>query len=30
MPSVAVLAFVDMSPQKDQDYFSEGTAGVVL
>jgi serine/threonine-protein kinase len=26
MPSVAVLAFVDMSPQKDQDYFCEGMA----
>jgi serine/threonine protein kinase len=25
-PSVAVLAFVDMSPQKDQDYFCEGMA----
>jgi len=26
MPSIAVLAFVDMSPQKDQDYFCEGMA----
>ena len=25
-PSVAVLAFADMSPQKDQDYFCEGMA----
>ena len=26
MPSIAVLAFVDMSPLKDQDYFCEGMA----
>jgi serine/threonine protein kinase/tetratricopeptide (TPR) repeat protein len=26
MPSVAVLPFSDMSPQKDQDYFCEGMA----
>jgi serine/threonine protein kinase len=26
MPSIAVLPFVDMSPQKDQDYFCEGMA----
>ncbi len=26
MPSIAVLAFLDMSPQKDQDYFCEGMA----
>jgi TolB-like protein/tetratricopeptide (TPR) repeat protein len=25
-PSIAVLAFADMSPQKDQDYFCEGMA----
>jgi len=25
-PSVAVLAFLDMSPEKDQDYFCEGLA----
>ncbi len=26
LPSVAVLPFVDMSPEKDQDYFCEGLA----
>src|SRR5207237_2718796 len=26
IPSIAVLALVDMSPQKDQDYFCEGMA----
>ncbi len=26
LPSVAVLAFADMSPAKDQDYFGEGLA----
>ena len=26
MPSIAVLPFADMSPQKDQDYFCEGMA----
>jgi len=25
-PSIAVLAFADMSPEKDQDYFCEGVA----
>jgi serine/threonine-protein kinase len=25
-PSIAVLPFVDMSPEKDQDYFAEGIA----
>ena len=26
VPSIAVLAFADMSPEKDQDYFCEGLA----
>ena len=26
LPSIAVLPFADMSPQKDQDYFCEGLA----
>jgi len=26
LPSIAVLPFLDMSPQKDQDYFCEGIA----
>lgn len=29
-PSVAVLPFVDMSPQKDQEYFSDGLAEELL
>ncbi len=29
-PSVAVLAFADMSPAKDQDYFCEGTAEEII
>jgi serine/threonine-protein kinase len=29
-PSVAVLPFVDMSPQRDQDYFSDGIAEEIL
>jgi TolB-like protein len=29
-PSIAVLPFVDLSPPKDQDYFSEGVAGEIL
>ena len=29
-PSVAVLPFTDMSPQKDQDYFCEGMAEEIL
>ena len=26
VPSIAVLPFADMSPEKDQDYFCEGMA----
>jgi TolB-like protein/cytochrome c-type biogenesis protein CcmH/NrfG len=29
-PSIAVLPFVDMSPQKDQEYFSDGLAEELL
>ena len=29
-PSIAVLPFTDMSPQKDQDYFCEGMAEEIL
>ena len=29
-PSIAVLPFVDMSPQKDQEYFSDGLAEDLL
>ncbi len=29
-PSVAVLAFSDMSPEKDQDYFCEGIAEEII
>jgi TolB-like protein/Tfp pilus assembly protein PilF len=29
-PSVAVLPFVDMSPQKDQEYFSDGLADTLM
>jgi TolB-like protein/Tfp pilus assembly protein PilF len=29
-PSVAVLAFADMSPARDQDYFCEGTAEEII
>ena len=29
-PSIAVLPFVDMSPQKDQEYFSDGVAEEIL
>ena len=30
VPSIAVLPFADMSPQKDQDYFCEGMAEEIL
>ncbi len=30
MPSVAVLPFVDLSPKKDQEYFSDGLAEEIL
>jgi serine/threonine protein kinase/Tfp pilus assembly protein PilF len=30
MPSIAVLPFADMSPQKDQDYFCEGIADELI
>jgi eukaryotic-like serine/threonine-protein kinase len=30
VPSIAVLPFVDMSPQKDQEYFSDGLAEELL
>jgi TolB-like protein/Flp pilus assembly protein TadD len=30
MPSVAVLPFADLSPKKDQEYFSEGLAEEIL
>jgi TolB-like protein/Flp pilus assembly protein TadD len=30
MPSVAVLPFVDMSPQKDQEYFCDGLAEEII
>jgi TolB-like protein/Flp pilus assembly protein TadD len=30
MPSIAVLAFADMSPGKDQEYFADGMAEEVL
>ena len=30
MPSIAVLPFADMSPQKDQEYFSDGIAEEIL
>ncbi len=29
-PAIAVLPFVDMSPQKDQEYFSDGVAEEIL
>lgn len=29
-PSIAVLPFVDMSPNKDQEYFSDGVAEELL
>src|SRR5215472_3190207 len=29
-PSIAVLSFVDMSPQKDQEYFADGIAEEIL
>src|SRR2546425_1040032 len=29
-PSVAVLPFADMSPQRDQEYFSDGLADEIL
>ncbi len=29
-PAIAVLAFVDMSPQHDQDYFSDGISEEIL
>ena len=29
-PSVAVLAFADMSPQRDQEYFSDGLAEEII
>ena len=28
--SVAVLPFVDLSPQKDQEYFCEGVTGQII
>ena len=30
MPSIAVLPFADLSPQKDQDYFCEGMAEEII
>jgi serine/threonine-protein kinase len=30
VPSIAVLPFADMSPQKDQEYFSDGLAEEIL
>ena len=30
VPSIAVLSFADMSPQKDQDYFCEGMAEEII
>lgn len=30
MPRVAILAFADMSPEKNQDYFCEGTAEEII
>ena len=30
MPSIAVLPFADMSPEKDQDYFCEGMAEEII
>jgi TolB-like protein len=30
IPSIAVLPFVDMSPQRDQEYFSDGIAEEIL
>ncbi len=30
VPSIAVLPFADMSPQKDQEYFSDGMAEEIL
>ena len=30
IPSIAVLPFADMSPQKDQDYFCEGMAEEII
>ena len=30
VPSIAVMPFVDMSPQKDQDYFCEGMAEEII
>ena len=30
VPSIAVLPFDDMSPQKDQDYFCEGMAEEII
>ncbi len=30
VPSIAVLPFADMSPQKDQDYFCEGMAEEII
>jgi TolB-like protein len=30
LPSIAVLPFVDMSPNKDQEYFSDGLAEELL
>jgi len=29
-PSIAVLPFVDMSPEKNQEYFSDGLAEELL
>ena len=30
VPSIAVLPFADMSPQKDQDYFCDGMAKEII
>ena len=30
VPSIAVLPFADMSPEKDQDYFCEGMADEII
>ncbi len=30
VPSIAVLPFADMSPQRDQEYFCEGVAEEII